>query len=301
MAHKYYSNGKLLLTGEYAILDGATGLAVPTKFGQSLEVFPQQEGILTWKSFDYDNTLWFEAELLLDEFKITTTSDLKIAQTLVKILKGVKTQNSTFFQQRNGHRVETKLGFPRNWGLGTSSTLINNMASWANVDAHKLLSTTIGGSGYDIACASHFKPLLYRLDLGQPKILPVIYDPPFKEALFFVHLNKKQNSREAIKNYRRKAFNKTTLLTKIDAITHQFLEVQRIEELESLIIEHEMALSSILGLPPIKRQFPDYFGAIKSLGAWGGDFILATGNEKTPDYFKARGFETVISFSDMVL
>ena len=301
MAHKYYSNGKLLLTGEYAILDGATGLAVPTKFGQSLEVFPQQEGILTWKSFDHDNTLWFEAELLLDEFKIKNTSDLKIAQTLVKILKGVKTQNPTFFQLRTGHRVETKLGFPRNWGLGTSSTLINNIASWANLDAYKLLSTTIGGSGYDIACASHFQPLLYRLDLGQPKILPVIYDPPFKEALFFVHLNKKQNSREAIKNYRRKAFNKTTLLTKIDAITQQFLEVKRIEELESLIIEHEMALSDILGLPPIKRKFPDYFGAVKSLGAWGGDFILATGNENTPDYFKARGFETVISFSDMVL
>jgi len=33
-----YSNGKLLLTGEYLVLEGATALAVPTKFGQDLKV-----------------------------------------------------------------------------------------------------------------------------------------------------------------------------------------------------------------------------------------------------------------------
>ena len=32
----YYSNGKLLITGEYVVLDGATALAIPTKYGQSL-------------------------------------------------------------------------------------------------------------------------------------------------------------------------------------------------------------------------------------------------------------------------
>jgi mevalonate kinase len=28
----FYSNGKLLLTGEYLVLDGAKSLALPTKF-----------------------------------------------------------------------------------------------------------------------------------------------------------------------------------------------------------------------------------------------------------------------------
>ena len=32
MIKNYYSNGKLLLSGEYAILDGAEGWAIPTKF-----------------------------------------------------------------------------------------------------------------------------------------------------------------------------------------------------------------------------------------------------------------------------
>ena len=34
----FYSNGKLLLTGEYVVLDGAKALAVPTRFGQNLIV-----------------------------------------------------------------------------------------------------------------------------------------------------------------------------------------------------------------------------------------------------------------------
>ena len=38
MEKTYYSNGKLLLTGEYVVLDGAEALAVPTRFGQNLTV-----------------------------------------------------------------------------------------------------------------------------------------------------------------------------------------------------------------------------------------------------------------------
>ena len=32
----FESRGKILLTGEYAILDGAKGIAIPTKFKQTL-------------------------------------------------------------------------------------------------------------------------------------------------------------------------------------------------------------------------------------------------------------------------
>ena len=34
----FYSNGKLLLTGEYLVLNGAVALAIPTKFGQTLTI-----------------------------------------------------------------------------------------------------------------------------------------------------------------------------------------------------------------------------------------------------------------------
>ena len=38
LEQNFYSNGKLLLTAEYLVLDGAKALALPTKFGQDLEV-----------------------------------------------------------------------------------------------------------------------------------------------------------------------------------------------------------------------------------------------------------------------
>jgi hypothetical protein len=47
--------------------------------------------------------------------------------------------------------------------------------------------------------------------------------------------------------------------------------------------------------------FNDYKGAIKSLGAWGGDFILVTGNEDSISYFKKKGYNTIIPYSKMVL
>ena len=77
---------------------------------------------------------------------------------------------------------------------------------------------------------------------------------------------------------------------------------QKLSEFEKLIQEHEKIISSIIELPTVKeRLFPDYFGTLKSLGAWGGDFILATGDKNTPHYFKAKGYTTILRYSDMVL
>jgi hypothetical protein len=73
-------------------------------------------------------------------------------------------------------------------------------------------------------------------------------------------------------------------------------------EFQSLMEEHEAIMSNVLQIPTVKSQlFPDYPGAIKSLGAWGGDFILAAGNGQTLNYFVNKGFHTVVPFSKMVL
>jgi len=47
--------------------------------------------------------------------------------------------------------------------------------------------------------------------------------------------------------------------------------------------------------------FPDFKGVIKSLGAWGGDFVLAISRENPTGYFRERGYETVLPFSEMIL
>ena len=57
---KHYSNGKLLLTGEYLVLDGAKSLAIPTKFGQDLVISKIKEPQLIWGSFTNTGECWFE-------------------------------------------------------------------------------------------------------------------------------------------------------------------------------------------------------------------------------------------------
>ena len=57
--------------------------------------------------------------------------------------------------------MNTHLEFPRDWGLGSSSTLINNVAQWAQVDPFELHFKVSNGSGYDIACAKRRYPIVY--------------------------------------------------------------------------------------------------------------------------------------------
>ena len=75
-----------------------------------------------------------------------------------------------------------------------------------------------------------------------------------------------------------------------------------IEELNAIIVEHEKIVGAMIDLAPVKKTlFPDYFGEVKSLGAWGGDFVLATGNEETPNYFKEKGYATVLGYHQIIL
>lgn len=299
---RFYSNGKLLLTGEYAVLDGALALAMPTRFGQSLETTENTSGQLNWQSFDADGSCWFEVIFLLPQLQLHTTNNREMAVRLKVILEAAKKVNTEFLADETGIAVKTHTSFPRHWGLGTSSTLINNIAAWGSANPYTLLQQSFGGSGYDIACASHNTPILYQLKNEKPQIEGIPFSPPFKEQLFFVYLNHKQNSQAAIKAYHQKRFDKKKFTSKISDLTRQFVSATTLESFEGLIVDHETCIAAVLDQQPVKqRMFPDYFGMVKSLGAWGGDFVLATGNEKTPDYFAAKGFNTILSFEEMVL
>ena len=319
MRKDFYSNGKLLLTGEYAVLDGAVSLAVPTKYGQSLSVMETNENELRWKSSDEHGKIWFESSFDISPTSTTYKNQLapKIylgkdqsktkdarttSETLSKILRVAKILNPDFLMNAKGFSVETELGFPRDWGLGSSSTLINNIAQWAEVDAYQLLWNAFSGSGYDIACAQNDTPIKYRVVDEEPSVTIIDFDPTFKDQLYFVHLNKKQNSRDGIKSYREKAFDKYELIKKVSEITEKIIFCKNLSEFQMLVNAHELLLSQTLGVETVKNSlFPDFKGSIKSLGAWGGDFVLATGNQQTPSYFKKLGYTTVLKYVDMVL
>ncbi|MDX1758559.1 MAG: GYDIA family GHMP kinase [Arenibacter algicola] len=306
MTKQYYSNGKLLITGEYLVLDGAQSLAVPTLYGQSLSVKETQDKLLTWKSLDDKGKPWFESDYELEHFDPVTKNTvseeaLAISVTLKKILLEARKLNPSFLSTSQGYEITTALNFPREWGLGSSSTLINNIAQWAQIDAYVLLWNAFSGSGYDIACAQNNSPIIYQLKNSRPIVHSASFNPTFKSDLYFVYLNQKQNSRDGIAQYRNKEFNAFSAISQINSITQRILTCTRLSQFDKLIKKHESILSEILGTPTVKeRLFPDFKGAIKSLGAWGGDFILATGNKTTPDYFKEKGYATVIPYSKMV-
>ena len=309
---KFYSNGKLLLTGEYVVLDGATALAVPTKFGQDLMVEEIMEHQLIWGSFTHTGECWFEATFDLPKLRLTQAtfdsveegSSEFIAETLQTILQEARKLNPKFLNTEKGFVVKTNLTFPRDWGLGSSSTLIHNIAQWANVNAYELLWNAFSGSGYDIACAQNDTAIFYKLENQQPKVEQVDFNPSFKDQLYFVHLNQKQNSQEGIQRYKEKRVLEQAQhdMEEVSLISKELSKTKELSEFEALIRKHEGIISNIIEIPTIQEKlFPDYFGAIKSLGAWGGDFILVTGDQNTPAYFEEKGYSTILSYSEMVL
>ena len=246
---KFYSHGKLLITAEYAVLDGAKALALPTKLGQSLEVKSIESPEIRWKSFDHNGTLWFETTLQLPSFEANVTNET--AKRLSECFLAIAKLQPGCFVAHNGFEMHSRLEFPQNWGLGSSSTLINNLAQWAKVDAYKLLAATFGGSGYDIACAQHPYPITFQKNLkSSPKVEKAVFNPSFKDQLFFVHQNQKQNSRDAIAHYNTLKTTQSLDFSELNALTDALLVATTLEEFEVLMSKHETIVGNLIQHPP---------------------------------------------------
>ncbi|MEM6687366.1 MAG: GYDIA family GHMP kinase [Bacteroidota bacterium] len=305
---EFYSNGKLLLSGEYVVLDGAKALAIPTSYGQKLTVTPIEQPTkhdapnVVWKSFDHRDIIWYQHAFEISFFNSSNSYRDPVSQTLHDLILEAKRLNPEFLSGDSSFEVQTTLSFPQDWGLGSSSTLIHNIALWANVNPYTLLWNAFSGSGYDIACAKHNSPIIYQVEQQQPSVTEVDFSPSFRDQLYFVHLNKKQNSRNAIANYTAKKGKITNEMKIINAITTEMTKTTSLVDFELLMKEHEQLIGEIIQETPVQeRLFSDYFGQIKSLGAWGGDFVLATGTDATPAYFESKGYTTVIPFQEMIL
>ena len=304
MKRTFYSNGKLLITGEYLVLDGAKGFALPTKFGQNLIIEDGNNQEIHWKSYDSDGSIWFEDTILFsDILKQINPEDESVKGILITILKEAFLLNPNFLNNSEGFKITTELTFPKNWGLGTSSTLINNIAQWLQIDAFKLLKNSFGGSGYDIACAQNNTPIIYNLEQGNPIVEKISFSPDFTNNLYFVYLNKKQSSKTAIAAYKKNIkTNLSEVVASNDKMTIEVLEAKTLQAFAEAMEKHEKKMSSILEMKTIKESlFPDFNGTIKSLGAWGGDFVMAIANNNPTEYFIEKGHTTVIPYEEMIL
>ncbi len=303
----FYAHGKLLLTGEYFVLDGAQALALPTRLGQSLNVeyedSPSDNPVLQWDAFNSENKIWMSAAFTLKDFSIISKNGNP--ENLQKILRQARKLNCGFISGSNNIHAKTYLDFPGDWGLGSSSTLIHMIAELADICPFTLLEQTLGGSGYDIACAGSDSPILYSRQNNIPAWDPVSFSPPFKDDLYFVHLNKKQNTQHGIAHYKSKSLDKVKIIDTLNGITSSILSAQNLETFEGCLNDHEKILSEALDLQRVKDMlFSDYWGSVKSLGAWGGDFVLATSNrssDETLSYFQKRGYNTVLPYKDLIL
>ena len=327
---RYQAHGKFLLTGEYLVLKGALALALPLKLGQTLSVETCHGASLQWDAHKPDGP-WFSATLNPANLDVIDCDNLPKAEKLTQILKAVKQLNPKAFEG-DGLHFTTRLDFDPNWGLGSSSTLIANLARWANVNPYELLKLTFGGSGYDIACATEDRAIYYQLagldcfekhlfesplpplKRGRAKrqsgttqkVEPLDFHPPFAEHLFFVYQGQKQNSSKEVKAFLEKA-NPIDLQKDIEAVSEISRAVPKCENLDELALLmqcHERIIGRCIGQEPVQKRFPDFEGVMKSLGAWGGDFIMAAtewSESQVKAYFKKKGLEVVFGYKDIVL
>ena len=333
MNQQFRSNGKFMLTGEYLVLNGATALALPLKLGQSLEVdtLGSDNNRIYWEAYkpsavrnqqsaiskdtSHDPMLtsqgvmpWFYVILNKCDFSVIETDDKEKAERLSNILSKVKSLNENVFNDSHDYRFSTLLDFDPQWGLGSSSTLINNVSEWANINPYQLLDSTFKGSGYDIACAKADGPIFYQVNRQQTTdnrlVASVSFNPEFKDNLYFVYQGHKQNSANEVKTFLDKNKDYTKEIESISEISKIIPEVTTLRDFCYFIKVHEEIMEKCLERKRIKTYYSDFEGEMKSLGAWGGDFFLIAtewDEEKVKHYFNNKGLNTIIKYQNIVL
>lgn len=297
----FKSNGKILLTSEYLVLDGAKAIALPSKLTQDLYIEQCDKEIIEWQGIDEKGNVWYEENFYLKNNDLVYSAEKNNTSEKLLLLFNhiLKTRE---VKDILGNKFSTKLNFKREWGLGTSSTFVNNLAKWANIDPYRLLFSAFKGSGYDIACCDVNNPIIFEKKQNSINVKNITFNPPFIENIYLIHLDKKQNTQTSITNYLRTKSEKNDLIKRINLISQEMLQCKNLNHFEDLIVEHESIISQAISQEPIQKlTFNDYnLGKIKSLGAWGGDFILVTSKNNDLSYFNNKGFETILKLSDLV-
>ncbi len=301
---RFESRAKLMVSGEYVVLKGALSLALPLKYGQSLTVNEKEEkSMIRWQS-TINNNLWFTSTIRLPDFRVIETNSPDISSTLCSILSGARTLNSNFLDSQKEYHAISAMDFQPEWGFGSSSTLISNVADWADCDPFELNSMIFNGSGYDIACARSSSPIIYEIRNDQPSYRKANFQPLFDQQLYFVYLNRKQNSQQSFGGLDLSMVTSNDLQA-LSELTSDMENAQNLETFRWLMELHEEYIGWIVRKEPVKSlYFDDFEGSLKSLGAWGGDFMLAASDqpeEYIRNYFNKKNLQTIFKYREIVL
>jgi hypothetical protein len=265
---------------------------------------PGEAPKMEWIATDSEG-VWFRADLVRSAgWSVFKTTDKVIAGKLIRLLGAARFLNPAFLSADGSWIVNNKLEFNRNWGWGSSSTLTSNIAAWAGVDPLALNAMVSEGSGYDIVCARSDSPLYYQIRAGRPVVQEILFHPGFSEHLGFVYLGKKQDTAREIARFDPSRINIKELTDKISDISEQMAFVPTIRQFNTLIEKHEDLIGNALNRSPIKKLlFPGFPGSVKSLGAWGGDFVMFASEESyhtSVQYFNDRGYRVAFAWKEIL-
>lgn len=300
---QFYSNGKFLISGEYAVIHGAKALAVPLRFGQKMTVKEQDSGgLIHWHTKVLGNE-WFSAIFSRNDLQVTEATDLSIAGFVGQLLLEASAFQPELTKGTSSFFIENEIGFDIRWGLGSSSSLISNLAYWLDIDPFSLYRKLFRGSGYDLFCARSDHSILFQLKNGEPVVQPDVFNPPFQQNIFFIYSGRKQDSQASVSNFLTGRPD-SDITDKISHLTERMTGATDVSEFMELMQDHENIISGLIGLPPVQLElFPGFDGAIKSLGAWGGDFLMAaTARDGTyiNDYFFSKNLPVIFAWHEIV-
>jgi len=301
---KLEARGKLLISSEYMVLHGSQALALPLKKGQTLEkTASENRSRFSWKAW-YGEECWFSAEFDPVSLGILGSSDPKKAAHLQGLLRNVMEMKPLFQNELGKWDVDTRLDFSPAWGLGSSSTLTALLAIWAGIDPMDLHFRISHGSGYDVACAMADSAIVYGLREDGPHARAVPFRPSFADQLYFVWLGSKQPTSAHLKKMSGRINPDTKEIHHFTAMTQGMLKARQLSEFRMFMEEHEARLSGLTGLERVSQtRFPGLQGSVKSLGAWGGDFVMLA-SEQDPEalynYLDGLGLTTRFRYKELV-
>lgn len=303
MPQKLYAHGKVLLTAEYVVLDGALALALPVNYGQVMHVGEREDKKICWIARDRGEE-WFRA-IFSDDLHVLESNHEDVVSQLKNLLSTTRILSGQRWLFQNSCII-TDTDYPRQWGLGSSATLVALTAAFGGVNPYLLQAGTFGGSGYDVACAFAAGPILYRRTNNvYPEVSPVSLAPDIRRMMYFIYSGRKQSSAEEVARYKKlPAKEREAAALKISDITSRLTSASTYQELTHLIKEHEKITGNLIQKEPLQEtRFSDFVGVVKSLGAWGGDFFLACSRQPQTyviQYFEEKGYGPVFNYQQFV-
>jgi mevalonate kinase len=279
---QFRSSGKLLLSGEYWVLHGAEALAIATEKGQTLR-YEDADCELHWVAKDSEDRVWMDC---------VASQDPHLSRILSAVLKLKGNLPSR-------GRVTTQLEFNRNWGWGSSSSLIDLIAQWTGLDPMELHFETSEGSGFDVACARAGGAIAYQKTGPRSAVWNNIASAHWPHEHFgLVYLGGKQDSQREVAKIRREPL--ASELDAISALSRHLASSKDVDAWSQAIDELEDRTASWLGMERVQNRFPGVRATIKSLGAWGGDFALTVAQDPEDlAYFSLNG-HLFLKWSDCV-